>query len=115
MWVAGAREDVLKPVGLEHGLLDHASLRFAQLAPASPSKVLGVGGGLRLHDRIDRSDQLDQLVDREIPRRCADPGIEASPLELVHDRVLAFLSPMEEEDIPVKLGEIGILADAFTV
>src|SRR5215469_16771199 len=103
----GAGEDVLKAVSLEHRLLNHASLRLDQFPPASPSKVLGVGGGLRLYDRIDRPDELDQLVDRKIPRRWADARVEAPPLEFIHDRVLAFLLPMKEEDVLVKLGEVG--------
>ena len=111
----GAGENVLKAVSLEHGLLHHAGLGRGQLATACPNKVFGIGGGLLVHDSVNRPDQLDQLVDSQITRRWADSRVEAPPLELIHDCVLAFLLPVEEEDILVELGEIGILADAFTV
>src|SRR5215471_247763 len=69
MGMPGAGEDVLKSVSLEHGLLHHASLGRGQFATACLDKVFSVASGLHLHDRIDRSNQLDQLVHREIPRR----------------------------------------------
>src|SRR5215471_5490493 len=115
MGMPGAGQDVLKAVCLEHGLLDHAGLGRGQLTAACPNKICGIGRGLRLHDSIHRPHQLDQLVHRQIPRRWADARVEAPPLELIHDRVLAFLFPVEEEDVLVELGEIGVLTDAFTV
>ena len=64
MRVPGTGEDVLKAVGLEQRLLDHAGLELGQPASAGSDKVIAVGSGLRLHNPVDCPDQLDQLVDR---------------------------------------------------
>src|SRR5215469_8869746 len=39
----------------------------------------------------------------------------AHPLELVENRVLAFLSPVKKEHVFKQLGEFGIGVDAFTI
>ena len=42
-------------------------------------------------------------------------GVVAQPLELVEDRVLAFLLPVEEEHVLEQLGELGVGLDALAV
>src|ERR1700750_980366 len=48
MGMPHAREDVLEAVRLQYRLLHHAGLGRAQLPPASSSKVIAIGSGLRL-------------------------------------------------------------------
>src|ERR1700758_3144010 len=84
-------------------------------ASAGSDKVIAVGSGLPLYNPVDCPDQLDQLVDRHIARRIASAGIEAAPLQFVHDCVLAFLLPVKEKDVLVKFRQIGILANAFAI
>src|SRR5215831_14519198 len=91
-----ARENVLPAIGFEQGLLDHANLEPGQLSPAGPGKVIAVSSGLPLHNPVDGADQLDQLADRDIACCTAGVGIDAAPLQLVHDGVLALLLPVEE-------------------
>ena len=111
----GARVDVLPAVGLEECGLDRPRLGLVDRAAARRREVARVGLGLRLQDAVHRGDQLDELVDRPVALLRRQSGVVAHPLELVEDRVLAFLLPVVEEHVLEQLGELGVGLDALAV
>ena len=109
----GARVDVLPPVRPEKGGFDVPGLDFVDRAAARRHEVSGVGCGLGSQDAVHRGDQLDELVDRPVACLRREFSIDAYQFELVEDRVLAFLLPVEEEHVLEQLRELGVGSDAL--
>jgi len=93
------REDVLPAIGLEERGLDRLLLLPRDSAAAGGSEIIGIRGGLGDEDAVDRSDQFDEVVDRLVAGLIAQCRVVPLPFELVEDRVLAFLFPVEQEDV----------------
>ncbi len=106
--VLHARNDVLPAVGLEDRVADLLHLLPVERPAAHPQKVIHVGGRLHLQNAVHRGDQLDQVGDGLLALRFGEPGVLALPLQLVEDRVLGFLLPVEQEHVLVELGELAV-------
>src|SRR5262249_19073346 len=113
--VLNAGNDVLPAIRLEEGTLDALDLAGAEAAAAGAEEILRVGGGNRLNDPVDGTDELDQIGDRKIARSVIEPGVFALPLELIEHGVLRFFPPMEEKDVLVEIRQVGVGLDALAV
>ena len=92
-------------VSLEKPGLDRPSLDLVDRPATFRREVSCVGFGLRLEDAIDRGDQFDELIDRQVALSDGQLSIVANPFEFVEDSVLAFLPPVIEEDVFKQLRE----------
>ena len=99
MAVAGARVDVLPAVGFEESDLDRHCFVRTHGTFAGRCEIARIGRGLRLHDAVDGGNQFDEFVDGLIPFDIRDAGVVTHPFDLVEDRVLGLLHPMEAEDV----------------
>ena len=110
-----ARDDVLPAVRLEHGRLDLAHARRVACRVGDAAEVARVGRGLRLQDAVDRADQRDQVVDRGVALGSGRASRLPCPFQLVEDRVLRLLLPVEQEDVLPQLGQASASGDAGAV
>src|SRR5262249_46715463 len=94
---------------------DCRGLGFTDRAAAVGCEVARVRYGLALQNAVDCGDQGNEVVDRLIALPCCQPCIVAQQLELVEDRVLAFLLPVIEEPSLEQAGECGIRLDALAI
>src|SRR5438067_12725612 len=100
----GARVDVLPAICSEERCLDRARLARAQHSAAIAPKVGRVRGGLFPQDRVDGRDQVDEVIDSLVALLRGQAVVRTQQLQLIEDRVLAFLLPMEEEYVLEQLG-----------
>src|SRR5260221_868242 len=107
-----APEWMLPSVSPEERGLDCLRLGRVDRTAAFRCEVAGVGFDLKLQDAIHRGDQFHEVIDAPVALLRGQPGIVTYPLELVDDRVLAFLLPVLEEHVLEQLGEIGVGIDA---
>ena len=110
-----ARDDVLITVRVEKGRLDLCGGFVVERTTNGRDEVGRVGGGLGLEDSIDRANERDEVGDRFRTRRCVEFGVLGEPLELIEDRVLALLEPVEAKDILEERREVVVGGDALDV
>jgi hypothetical protein len=79
-----------------------------QGAAADLREVVRVRGALRLQDAVDRAHQRDQVVHGRVARVGRELGVLAHPFQLVQDRVLRFLFPVETGTRPCTAGESSL-------
>ena len=94
-----ARDDVLPAIGGKHGGLHGFGLGVRHGPAADFEEVARIGRGLRLQDAVDGADQRDQVVHRRVARVGRELRVLAHPFELVEDRVLRLLLPVEQEHV----------------
>ena len=113
--MAGAREDVLPAVGLQEVPGDKIRFRLLHCPAAIHGEVGRIRLGLHLQDRIDRHHQLDELADPPLALLRGERCVVALQLELVEDRVLGLILPVEQEHILEKFRELVVGLDALPV
>ena len=71
---------------------------------------------MRLQDAVDADDERDQVVDRGVALRIGrELRVFAHPFELVHDRVLRFFFPVEQEHVLEQSRQVFGRTDARAV
>src|SRR5215813_2884353 len=113
--VPGTGVDVLPAICSKEGGLDGPRLVSINCAPAIDSEVTCIGRSLRPQHSVNRSYQLNEVVDCPIAFRAGQPGVMPQQLEFVEDRVLALLFPMIEEYVFEQPGQLGVRIDTLAV
>src|SRR6185503_3557451 len=113
--VLAAGRDVLPAISTQHSLADSVLLGGRKSTLAQAHEIAGVRCRLTLQQMIQAAHERDQIVDRRIARLGIQRAILAAPFDLVHHRVLAFLEPVEAEDVAIQVGELFVALDAFAV
>jgi len=78
-------------------------------------EVVRIGRGLDLQNSVDGTHQRNQVVDRTIARLWRELRVLACPFQLVEDRVLRFLFPVEQEHVLEERRKFAVRLDAGPV
>src|SRR5688500_6387561 len=110
-----AARDVSPAVRSQDDVLDRALLGERIRLVRVAGEVIAVGAGLDLQHRVDGGDELDEVIHSAVALTRVETLVLAAPFELVEDRVLRLLLPVEEEDVLTEGREVRVGPDARPV